>query len=144
MPITRLIWLIFFINGLIMVAFGAIAVERWAVATAMPGFDTFCRGVWLLDIPISRAPLCFAQWVIDAKSWVQYAVDTLSAASRGLYAAEVLRSADVSFLVIGFATAGLAAAWVWADAMTRVTQVLTASLLALLSAVARARDAHTV
>ena len=145
MPITRLIWLVFFANGLIMVGFGAMAVERWAVATAMPGYDTFCRGVWFLDIPISRAPLCLAQWVVDAKSWVQYAVDTLGAVGRGLYAGEVVRSADVSFLVIGFATAGLAAAWLWADAMTRITHAVTLSLYALLrAATVAARHARTV
>ena len=145
MPITRLIWLIFFLNGLVMVSFGALAVERWAVSTAMPGLDTFCRGIWFLDIPISRAPLCLAQWVIDAKSWVQYAVDTIGAIGRGLYTAEVVRSADVSFLVIGFATAGLAVAWLWADAMTRVTHAVTASLYALLRASAVAtRNARTV
>ena len=130
----HLIWMIYLLNGLVMVGFGAYAVDQWAASAAMPGFDTFCRGVWLLEIPISRAPMCFAQWVADAKSWMQYAADTLRGADRGLYAGEVLRTADVSFLVIGTATAGLAIAWIWADVMTRLTHALTLSLLALLRA----------
>ncbi len=69
----------------------------------------------------------------------------VKSSARACCASEMVRSADVSFLVIGFATAGLAAAWLWADAMTRITHAVTLSLYTLMRAAAvAARDARTV
>ena len=87
----------------------------------MPGYEVYCRGTLIANVPITRAPLCFALWFAEAKSWVFYARDMLLQVQQGLYARELIRTLDVAFYAIGAAAFGIALAYIWATAMTRFT-----------------------
>ncbi len=121
MIINRAIWLALFAIGLCFLGLFVMALDSWALSRALPGHEMYCRGTMVADVPRTRAPLCFALWFTEARSWVFYARDMLLQVNHGRYAHQVLRTVDVAFYVIGAAAAGLALAFVWANAMTRLT-----------------------
>lgn len=135
MSLKRIVWLGFFAYGAFFLALGAIALDNWAMATAVPGAEAFCRGTLAGEIPVTRAPLCFAVWFAESKTWLFYARDMLMQADRGLYLREWLRTGEVAFFTVGAVTAGIAFAWVWASAMTRVVASAIGGFYLLLHAV---------
>ena len=120
MSINRAIWLSFFVIGLVLLGLVVLAVDAWAFRTAMPGFESYCRGTLVAHVPLERTPLCFALWFTEAKSWMFYARDTLLQAQQGLYSHDAIRAADVSLFAIGSVAGGFALAGLWASAMTRL------------------------
>ena len=121
MIINRAIWLAYFAIGAFFLGCFVMALDAWALATAMPGYEVYCRGTLIANVPITRAPLCFALWFTEAKSWVFYARDMLLQVQQGLYARELIRTADVALYAIGAVAFGIALACIWATAMTRLT-----------------------
>lgn len=120
MIINRTIWLALFAIGICFLGLFVVALDAWALGMALPGHEIYCRGTMIADVPIARAPLCFALWFTEAKSWVFYARDMVFQARQGLYAHELIRTADVAFYLIGAGAFGIALAFVWATTMTRL------------------------
>ena len=120
MGINRAIWFFFFLNGALMVGMFAVGINGWAEAIAIPGTEALCRGTLVGNVPITRAPLCFAVWFTEAKTWIVFTYDTVLHVFRGLYMHELLRTADIALYTIGALSFAFAAACLWADVMTRV------------------------
>ncbi len=135
MSLNRIIWLGFFAYGAFILGLGVRVIDSWAMGAAMPGAEAFCRGTLAGEIPIVRAPLCFAVWFAESKTWLVYARDMIWQAERGMYLREWLRTGEIVFYGIGAVTAGIALAWVWATAMTRVVASAVAGSYLLLQAV---------
>jgi hypothetical protein len=136
--LNRIIWLGFFAYGAFALVLGVRLLDNWAMATAVPGAEAFCRGTLAGEIPITRAPLCFAVWFAESKTWLAYARDMLLHAERGMHLREWLRAVEIAFYAIGTITAGIALAWLWATAMTRVVASAVAGSYLLLHAVSHA------
>ncbi len=117
----RIIWLIFFVVGAIALVVVLDAFDTWSTVVASPVTEGYCRGALVGNVPVSRAPMCFALWFNEAKTWVFYARDIVGQGGQGLYLHELLRTADVGLCVVGAAALGVALAWLWATAMTQVT-----------------------
>jgi hypothetical protein len=127
----RATWLTFFAIGAVVLAVALGAFDAWATGTAVPGAEAYCRGTLAGTIPLARAPLCFAVWFVEAKSWVFYLRDILLQARQGLYLHELVRTADVGLFAAGGAAMALALNWVWATAMTQMTLATVAGSYSL-------------
>ncbi len=128
----RLIWLLFLVIGLYLLTLLLGVVDAWAVAAAVPGSETFCRGSLVVHVPVVRTPVCVAVWFIEAKSWAYYARDMLlGLPDARLYLAMLIRTADIALIVAGAAAGALAVAWIWATMMTRVAIAVAAALYTL-------------
>ncbi|MCC6717194.1 MAG: hypothetical protein IT555_04870 [Acetobacteraceae bacterium] len=138
MNINRAIWLGFFIHGVFVLGVCVVALDSWALATALPGAEAYCRGALVGDIPVQRAPLCFAVWLTESKSWLFYARDMLLQAPQRLHSRELLRIGDVAIYAIGGLAGVFALAWLWASVMTRITRSAIASSYLLLHALSNA------
>lgn len=121
----RTIWIFFFLVGIYILAGFAIATDTWVSQSVSLGSKSMCRGTLAGDIPLSRAPLCAAVWVQEAKHWVYYASEVLVNGNQALYLHEVTRTVDVALFAIGVLAAALALNWVWANAMTYITLAAT-------------------
>jgi len=117
-----------------------LAVDDWSGRLALPGAETYCRGILIGDIPLMRAPLCFAVWITESKSWLFYARDTLIHARQGFYLREMARTGDIAFFTFGGLGVCTALAWLWATAMTRMTRVALASSYLLIRAINNLSD----
>lgn len=128
----RAIWLSFFALGAAALIGLVQAFDAWAVTTAFPGADQFCRGTLAGHIPVSRAPLCLAVWFTEAKAWTGYVQDMVLNAGHSLYAAEMLRTADVGLFALGATAGGLALNWIWATAMAQLCLSVVAGSFSLM------------
>ena len=118
MRINQFIWTFFFLTSAIVMALFTLALHTWAYNIAIPGTEMYCRGTLVADIPLSRAPLCVAIWVAEAKTWMVYARDILLEGPIDLQVGQLLRTADVMLYVIGLFAFGVALASLTATAMT--------------------------
>ena len=121
MIINRAIWLAYFAIGACFLGLLVVALDAWALATAMTGYEFYCRGTLIANVPITRAPLCFALWFTEAKSWVLYVPDMLLQVQQDLSARELIRTADVALYATGAAAFGIVLVCIWATVMTRLT-----------------------
>jgi len=128
----RAIWLIFFAVGAAVLVVVLGAFDAWAAALAFPGTEPYCRGSLVGNVPLSRAPLCVALWINDAKTWVFYARDIVAHSGQGLSMREMLRTADVGLCVVGATAIAVALNWLWATAMMQVTLASIAGSYSLL------------
>lgn len=125
----RLTWFAALITGFYFITTTLMAIDAWAVASAIPGADIYCRGVLVGDIPVARLPVCTAVWLVEGKSWVVFAWDTLiNLPTAGLNLRELVRTADVAVFVLGGAALSVILAIVWANAATRLLDLTIASL----------------
>jgi hypothetical protein len=135
-----MLWFGYFAYGAFALGAAILALDAWAGQTARPGVESYCRGVLVGDIPLTRAPLCFAVWIAESKSWLIYARDMLLAANQGLYLRELARTGDIAFFTLGGLAVCVALAWLWASAMTRLTRIALASSYLLIHAVSNLSD----
>ncbi len=136
MIVHRAIWLTFFAIGAAALIAVLGAFDAWATAYAFPGTEAYCRGTLVGNVPVSRAPLCAALWFNEAKTWVFYARDIVAQGGQGAYLRELLRTADIGLCVVGGTAIGVALNWLWATAMTQVTQASIAGSYSLLHGLA--------
>jgi hypothetical protein len=122
----RAVWLLFFTVGIVALAEFVHAFDAWAMLTAYPGAEQFCRGTLGGNVPVTRAPLCLAVWFTETKVWVGYAQEMLLQAGHGL-----LRTADVGLFAVGSLAGGIALTWLWATAMAHVAVAVVAGSFSL-------------
>jgi hypothetical protein len=127
----RAVWVRLFTVGIVALAEFVHAFDAWAMLTAYPGAEQFCRGTLGGNVPVTRAPLCLAVWFTETKVWVGYAQEMLLQAGHGLHGAELLRTADVGLFAVGSLAGGIALTWLWATAMAHVAVAVVAGSFSL-------------
>ena len=116
----RAVWVAWFITSFYVLVLLALAIDSWATSHAIAAAQAYCRGSLIAAFSPARTATCLANWLVDARGWLEYAHGMLAHATPGnLYLYEVLKVGDVLLFVIGLLCFGFALSCLWANIATQ-------------------------
>jgi hypothetical protein len=116
----RAVWVAWFITSSYALILLVQALDHWATTHAMAAAHSYCRGSLVTTFSPARTATCVANWLTDARGWIEYAHGILAHATpTNLYVYEALKVGDVLLFVIGLLCFGFALSCLWANIATQ-------------------------